>query len=452
MQTDSVYGYLNSLWTLLFSPQGFAGVGVMFILCVLQFRVRSARWVCLGLLFYVSTYAAGELRQDAALEYLQIPFPLSIIRAHTREFTVLLVVCLLVPLIQSSRGWRRHLVSAGLVFYVILQAWMCVRLYANGDSAARSLLSLISYALLLATLVVGVGRSLQSFEDGYALCGSFAFAGFLFAISNVYHTVMNPASSYTGRFYGITPNPQYVGQACALFLIPTLFLAQSPQVRKWWRPFLWTSAGLLIVFLIWSGSRTGVLMALVGVAALYRSHVDRFVVAGIFVGAAVLIALPYFPDAAANIAHILNTENTRAGAWESLIDIYRQNPLFGAQYQGTGYAESYYLAALAYYGLVGFIPALLTTLCYAGSVLRIVRRRSDLGPHAGLADVATAGMLMVLVISVFESFLLGVWNTSEMFLFVQFAFIGYLRDEQDALAEAPDEYLMMADAGAEPAI
>jgi hypothetical protein len=426
---DTVFGYLTRIQQLMLSPAGVVGLAILVFSAICLVRVPAFKWIWLALILYVSMYGAGEVEISSRLhnEALILPFPLSYIRLYSREMMVVMTSILLVPALSSDQGWRHRLLPLSAVLFLIFDFWMCTRLLASPESRTRAVLSAVSYVILATTFIVGVGRWLQTLEDLYSLLSTLAWTAIFFVITNIYQVLMNPAASI-GRFWGFTSNPQAVGLMGAIFLIPVLLLSQRSGNSYGWRLIYRVTAAFLVLFMIWSGSRGGMLMGALGLAIYYRWRVGPLFLASATVAVVLCAALVFFPAALSNLQRFTDPTNTRAEAWQTLYDLYRTQPLFGVIYPGNGYGESYYLAALAYYGAVGFIPAFFAMIALVGEAATAFFRRRFLGPDAVIADWILATVGMIVVNSIFEASLLGVWNTLELVLYLVFAAVALFHD------------------------
>ncbi len=206
--------------------------------------------------------------------------------------------------------------SAGVLFFFALEVWGSVRSF-EGDSILRGVVSLFSFALLLTTLGIGLGSWLQAAADAVSLVKALALCGVLFVLANLYQLAGNPSSAVLGRYHGTTCNAQTIGQVTSMLLPAVLYLVFRRDMAKFLRLVCAVSAGFLVLFLLWSGSRTGMLMLVGSTLLLFRRHWKRLVAAGILVGAALWLAMYLFPEARTNLARFLDLTNTREASCAS---------------------------------------------------------------------------------------------------------------------------------------
>jgi hypothetical protein len=427
--SDTVFGYLEQFQRLLLGPFGLIALATAIAAIIFAIRFPVVRWGFVSALIFVSLFGTSEVGTGERWRqaYIYLPSPLSFFQAYSRELLLGIAGVLTVAGMASQREWRRKLVPLGLFCFLLLDFWMALRLMPEDGSRTRAVLSLLSYALIAGALVLGVGRWLQTSQDLYGLLRSLAWVAMLFVVSNIYYAIYNHAA-VTGRFWGINGNPQGVGIDSAFFLVLVLMLSHHPRTPVAARSIYYLTAGFLIAFLLWSGSRGGVLIALVGLATFYRSRIGPMFIAAVTVGLALVTSLYLFPSALANVNRFADLTNSRTEPWQHLIEIFLTHPIAGALYGGSGYGESYFLASLAFYGIIGFIPAAGALVGFLAIALGTFRQRRWLQEDSLVADLLLAYSLMFLINGVTEAALLGVWNTMDLLLYLMFSVAAYLSD------------------------
>lgn len=214
---------------------------------------------------------------------------------------------------------------------------------------------------------------------------------------------------YRGRFAGLLGNPQHAATMLASMVVFSLWLTlNDPQKRA--KP-LWI--GLLainMIFLLWTGSRTGAGMTVVGSLIVLST---RFKKAIFFapVGVGLFFVLAFLADAL-NINEQLNrlttTKNTRAGAWAELIAAAMRNPIIGNGIENAGATENGYLLALSAYGIGAFLLVVIFVGMSAHQMFKVWRLR-NWAPDAikPIATLVIAFTLTFLAGAVFEGYLVG---------------------------------------------
>lgn len=128
---------------------------------------------------------------------------------------------------------------------------------------------------------------------------------------------------------------------------------------------------LALLFVILTGSRAGLLAALIVITVALFAHLStrgRITVVGISAIAAypALIWGSQSIPSSSYSPEILRTANTRADAWDIAFDFIRSRPWLGAGYRATpeGLGSTSYLKMLAEFGIIGSILAVALIVGY----------------------------------------------------------------------------------------
>src|SRR5205823_1189413 len=121
--------------------------------------------------------------------------------------------------------------------------------------------------------------------------------------------------------------------------------------RMIWRVALCALVGFLIIMLVWTGSRTGVLMALVGLTVLFRARIGRLALSGVAIGVFVLLALQIYNESTASFSDMFIRGDTRSHVWGTLLEQFRDHLAWGAMGEQFSVGESSYLSVAANMGL-----------------------------------------------------------------------------------------------------
>jgi hypothetical protein len=195
-------------------------------------------------------------------------------------------------------------------------------------------------------------------------------------------------------------------------------------------------AGLSMVMIVASGSRTGMLMAAMALLVFFRAQVGRAAVFGL---AAVLAAgtgyLVIGEAVGLGAERFTDTTNTRAEVWATLLATFAANPLIGSDTELAG-GESSYLSVAASAGLVGLVPALVFAGLLLWTAARLLRSRREFGPdHARAADLVAAVFVPIVVVCfTFEAHLMGTLTELLLVLYATMALAGALLEQR---AERP---------------
>jgi O-antigen ligase len=189
-------------------------------------------------------------------------------------------------------------------------------------------------------------------------------------------------------------------------------------------------AALNAIFLAWTGSRTGVFVATLGLAITFRYRLHRLVILGAFTFAFLLLIVSNFVPASWFNEHLVSTEDTRSAVWYGQLDQFVSHPLTGTLASGEefGYGENSYLAAAARYGIIGIIPLMLAVGLCVVEVIRLNANKRYLRKDAMLVDLVTGCVVALGVGAWFEGYLLASFSFPTYCLLANFAMITALRD------------------------
>lgn len=423
--------YLDVFLAMLTSPLGAAGLLGLIALAVSSVTVPNMRWVLVVAAVYFATLPLIDTRR----QYLPLAFPMEQFRQFARPMIYLFMTLLLLPLVTTTRGWRRVILPLPLLLFFIFELTICLRLLTFGGEL-RGILSLLSYVLLILTLGLAVSRSLQSFEDLYKLIWCLSWIGGLVVLGTVYQLIVNRTPIISGsRLTGVTGNPQFLGILIAYTLPFTAHLLTRPSGKKWIRPLLIAQVTLMVVMLIWTGSRTGALSTAVGLMIAFHRRLGRFLIAGVLVLVAVLLVMPYFEGSSEIASRLLSTVDTRAGVWPTLLRNIRENFWFGAAREMFETHESSYLSILGQFGIIGSLPFIAAMFALAYQMVQMYRLRRFLGTESGLVDLITGVWGAVAVSSAFESLLVGVITFPILMIYTFFMVNAFLLDWAQGTAE-----------------
>lgn len=436
-ELDLLNYYLEVLVGMLGTPFGVVGLVGLLAMVAAAAVLPSARWVFLTLAIYFATLPLVDVKG----RFAPLAFPLEQFRQFARPMIYVFVGLLLLPLLISARGWRRSLLSWPLLLFFAFQISVCLRLIVFGNEF-RGVLSVITFTLLLLTLGLALSRWLQSIDDLYKLIWSVSCVGGLVILGTFYQLLINRSSVLSGnRLTGITGNPQFLGIIIAFTLPFTAHLLSRRGGRVWIRPLLIAQIGLTIVFLTWTGSRTGALATACALIVVFHRKIGRMLIAGAFVAIAVIALLPYFEGSSEIASRLISMENSRAGVWPSLFRTIREHFWFGEARETLGGQESSYLSILGQFGIIGSLPFIASAAALIVQLIQMRQLRRYLGSEADLIDMICGVWAAVAIAAALEGILLGVITYSIFAVYVFFTVNTFLLDWcracQESAAELP---------------
>jgi O-antigen ligase/polysaccharide polymerase Wzy-like membrane protein len=419
--------YIQQIITVLTSPVGILAVCVYILLLMALVINDNAKYAVLGIMIWVSTLGSyDKIWIDNTLV-----FPLEQIRAYGRPITVGLLLALLIPTIRAQRGWRSRLILGGTVLFFLYELLFSARITAGG-LVSRGLVGAIVYILIFCVLGYGLSRWIQTYRDVRGLLFGVMLTGALFVGGTFYQLILNrSAIVWNSRLFGTTGNPQHAGVLIALSLLVMCYLFMQER-KTIYRLLLGATIGLMVLMLIWTGSRTGVLMAVIGLGLLFRARIGKLFVISLVCGLFLYIAIGFFQESTEGVSRLVSTENTRGAVWLQMIDEFKSAPLFGMIPQEIEIQENSYLSAAARTGMIGIAVLGIAMLTIIGSLAKLQMHRANLGEHTLLADLVTAGMVSLAVGAMFEGYLLGMLSSQIFLIYIYLAILAFLLDALDS--------------------
>ncbi len=416
----------------LFTPFGLLAMATFLLLLMLTLILRRFKWFVFSLMLFT---ASLSLHTDVAAPTLI--FPLEQIRTEGRTATVALMTIVIFSLLMLARGWRRKYFVPGLAMFLVFQIILSLNLAFRGDFTRGSvglLLNLYEFFLF----AVAIPHGLQLWDDVIDLVRGIAGFGVVFAGLNLIQIIFKPSAVLTGgRFTGTTGNAQFVGQICAMGLVAVCYLIVRPGKVRFERLILGATGASLLLMLTWSGSRTGAMMAIVGMGLLFAVF-------------ALLATRFIFPEKEVISAHLFYTTNTRAQVWHNLLAQFISSPIVGImRQQDYGYGESSYLSVASNLGLMGLIPFILSLAMIGWSLYKLWRLREIFADQL-LVDLVIAMLLQTAFGAFFEAYLMGIVSATLMTAMGYLPILAYLLesaempealDEPAALEAPPPEHL-----------
>lgn len=426
---EGVNGQISTMLQALGTLPGVVGMLGLGLLLFLAFRFTWGRWLIIACLLYICSLAQyREKTFDVLIT------PLQQMRSYSRPLSAALLLILAATLLVSRFGWRRRVLSWATIFFFALEMLYVLRMSVGGDSG-KSLLAAFTFSLAFVALGIGLAMWLQGTRDSAGLVRCVAFAGALFVFGVIAQFIVNRGPILIGgRLAGTTANPQHAAALLALSLIAVCYLVSRKGERGVMR-LAWAGlAGLMAVFLIWTGSRTGALMSVVGMALLFRRHMGRALLAIAAIAAFALVGMQVFTDSGDLWNRVSGGDMTdsRSVAWRPLWDDFVSSPWIGVnEEEASSYSENSYLVVASRVGIVGLIPLLMAMVSGGVSLCQLARRRRFLGEHDDLLDYVTASLAAAATGALFEGYLVGVYVFPVFAIYVDLGLLTFLWDYAD---------------------
>jgi hypothetical protein len=201
----------------------------------------------------------------------------------------------------------------------------------------------------------------------------------------------------SNRFVGLLANPQHAATLLACMGTTALWIALN-DTNKMWKMIGSAVLAANLVLLIWTGSRTGFGMIVVGSAGVLFSRLGRAVLLMPVVAVFFFVAMQFFgagvSEASTVIDRFGSSEDTRTFAWLRMIDAARESPLIGVGLAGAGASENSWLYGFAAYGAGMLLLSLVLTVFGIAQVTKAIRRRWGLPVEQQSALDLSAGLVV----------------------------------------------------------
>jgi hypothetical protein len=429
-QVDTAGAQLHNFFRVLATPTGFVALAILVALGFAVALAPRSKWYVLGAMFFASTLAV------TSQEYFRpvLIFPFEQMRQQGRGITLGLMIALLLPALTALRGWRQTLLPAAAWMYLAFEIILCMRL-GIGGLPERAVFGLMVFLMTFAVMAFGLSRWLQDISDTHRLFRGITFgAGLLVGVTAILLLRDRSQVIHAGRLWGATGNAQHLAVASALFLGPVTYMVIQRTEAKVWRLFAGAVAALLVILLVWTGSRTGALMAAVQFPLLFRLRIGKLLGFALVGGIFLLLGLLFFPEGFEGADRLVSVQNTRAEVWQRLIEDFKRSPILGGVGDDVSVGESSYLSIAGRMGLVGVIPFAVLLFLGVREIYRLHRVRRLLGDYVLLADMVTAGLATLAAGAFFEGYLMGTLSIGVFFIYFYLTLMGFLVELGNSVA------------------
>jgi hypothetical protein len=356
--------------------------------------------------------------------------PLQKLRDFAKFITVVVLATMTLSVLFVRPSTRTQLVRLPVVLFFIFQTLYMWRLGIEND-LVRGGLGWVTTIMLLVSFTFLLGRRMEDDRGFDRFVSIFGYASILYIAANLLQLGLGYRNVVAGnRLMGISGNAQLMSYICSIFLLTNVYLFSRLPLGSAMRWVYGLSIGVLGLFVVWTGSRTGALCAATGMLAYFRLRIGSFALIGVL-GAAVLFAVAsFFSESFDGVSRFLEGGNTRRDVWLQAWSEFTSAPLFGTiglrEGESVSTIESSYLATLSLLGLTGGAVLLAVVLSIVSVLPRLTYYRwvSRVVPEQ--ADLVIASIAVVMVGSVFEGFFLGILSFAVVWLYALFAMCAYL--------------------------
>ncbi len=279
------------------------------------------------------------------------------------------------------------------------------------DGPALGSLSVILSVCTLIPLAVTATMVLDEIGDIPFLLRVVAVMNVIWVLMVIVQIGVNPDYVTQGnqfRFVGIIGSPQHAGVLMAFLCVIVLWLLLNDE-RKY-RFFYLSLLGINTLFLLWTGSRTGLGMTFIGISSVLYTRAGRAIFLLPIVAIVTYIAIYFLINVVGvnlGFERLTSTTNTREAAWKTLYTTAIENPLIGIGTTESTKSENSWLYGFAAFGIGMLVLTLLFTVVAFWEVVRLVRTRFWLPPHYRPYPDLIAGLItMYFAGAVFEGYII----------------------------------------------
>ncbi len=308
-------------------------------------------------------------------------------------------------------------VSMSVVILILMGIYAAMLRFVHGDAADAAESILFASGTLIPLLFIP-SLSMDKPSDMVSMLRVVPLVNIVWMGMCGVQFVVDPSYLVLGnqfRFVGLLGNPQHAGAMMAMFLVILLWLIMNDTTKKFKIVYICLISADLLA-LLWTGSRTGLGMFLIGSSAVLYTKVGRAIfvlpVAGIvsYVGLKFVINTLGFD---VGLDRLTSTENTRDYAWWKLYTTGMDNFFVGAGVDGSEKSENSWLYAFASYGIGMLTLAIFFAVFAFWECVRLIRTRfwlpTRLRPYSDLVVGFTA---MFLAGAVLEGYMIARVSTT----------------------------------------
>jgi len=222
--------------------------------------------------------------------------PLETIRAFSRPLAFGLLIVIAARSLGFPRGERLKFVALPTILFLSYELYY-VTLIGAFVEPFRGIFGIIGYFAAFAAFALGLPKLMQRPGDSRGLLAIVGLTGVLFIAANFFQLAGGYSNAVIeGRLTGISGNPQQFTMTCCLFLIVGCYFFSTGTAGSWFKWFAGLGLGVIGLFILWSGSRTGAICAVVILLAFFRMKIGRLALLGIVGGGAFAIAVSVFGE------------------------------------------------------------------------------------------------------------------------------------------------------------
>jgi hypothetical protein len=395
---------MNAPVVSIFPALAFGAIGGVLLLLALFISVRGAALV-LGVMLFLS--GISVIIDYDKYVYRTWLLPLQMYRSELYgAFGIVLMLGMLprVRLLRlSAVSWHAWMLLVIGLFAGVMRA------YHSGIPDGAISLGLLVGAVFPIALVVPC--LFDSERDATRLLRIVIWSMCLWVGGVVVQFVVNRKLLVLGtgyRFTGLIANCNQAATMLAVASVTGIWLSLNDRIAR--RPLYLVVSSVFLVLLLWTGSRGGMGMFVLGLAIVLYSRVGKSVMFLPLFALLLFVALKITAAAQIELGaeRLLSTDNTRASSWTALLRDALTSPLVGIGPDEVEGSESSYLLGFASYGIGMLLMLLALVGIGAVHTFRLYRIRRRSAPEVvALIDFCIAQQVMFYAGSVFEGYITG---------------------------------------------
>jgi len=413
---------LNML-SLLQSPLGIVAMLVVVAMSVGAILRPRLRLLMIGVALFAGTVVV-QYNTKLALFDQPLIGPLVILQTYSRLLTFGMIAGLMLAALLSPRLTDKPLPWFPFALAALMGLSSVIRGVFTDDN--RMIFEIPVILVTFTVLAWALPRWLVNPQD---IRGPLIMIGGMlaaFVVANLIQLSVNRAPTFlTGndRFRGITTNPNFFGAVIVAGFPALLYLIHEKSVSFYIRVVALITISFCIIMVLSTGSRGPVWTAAACVLVFYRFRFGRFAFAGLGVAIVIYLSIGLFSNELIGANRVLDTQNSRATVWAGQWERFMSSPMLGIGISRgvIDFGENSHLAVAASFGVMGLIPLGIFLVGCGWLMVKLMYACRLKSQYQNGYNACLAAMFGILMSSVFEATLLGVFSTQVYTLLIYIA-------------------------------
>lgn len=395
------------------------------VLALIAGRTPRVFPVLLGLMVFVASLSPHVTWYGDVYRTFLLP-----VQMQRSEIFLLLSAALLAGAMFNGRLLAGTRVPSQTVVLLLIAVYAgTLRFYHEGWYEGT--LTLLGAMFTVPAIWLATSEWAQGPERVHTLMRALGWTGLAWIAGSFVQFVLDPSMVTTTnptRFIGITGNAQNAAITLAPLAVISLWLGLNPS-RGLAKFFWYGTSAILVILLLATGSRTGMLMLAVGtgIATIHRLGATALALPILAVFLVVLVMVAESVGFSLAAERVISTQDTRTDVWRKMFQIGMEHPFLGAGRDQSGGSENSFLISFASFGLlmvffVGLLAVVSGLLC-----LRLWRARREMDEvHRPIVDLVIAYNAMFWAGAMFEGYILARIGTNLVYMLIMASVAAYL--------------------------